>query len=422
MPLLGFTRHAYQSWIKKHPWLSFIAVFATPFSAFLFYRFGRGPFIDFPTFYYSADAAFHHWISPYGADLQSMAGAYVQPYLYPPQSLLLFWPLTSLSYQSAGELLDIITLILFPIISILVAPKPSVIAICCVAFVYASQAFRSNLYHGQVNVVVLTAICCCWVLCRRKIASFGAGSALAAAALIKINPILFVLPLIAVGKWRTLGWMVGATLFGTAVAAAALPPEVWSGFLKTALLASQGGNIGGSISPGDPHNLSLYGANVRLFGPVQGKGYYTLMALTLIIVSTAVARRTKQSDDAFLLFLPLIVLISPVAWEHHLIYIFPVFLTIIPAAFADQRWREAVIAIALFAVCFIYKIPKIFFDDSIFTLVVFLAWILTCWHVTQIDHNRASRRARAAIRAAEIDTAPSDANRQTSFPRSSRLT
>src|ERR1700722_12384088 len=68
---------------------------------------------DFPSFYFAAQRAFVFGRSPYGKSAfkvgSAVLGWKVNPYLYPPPSLLAFWPLANLSILDAQTLFTIVS-------------------------------------------------------------------------------------------------------------------------------------------------------------------------------------------------------------------------------------------------------------------------------------------------------------------------
>jgi hypothetical protein len=363
------------------------ALLAVPFSAFWFYRFSGWQFTDFPSFYYGAKSALDLLVSPYGAHLTELAGRYVHPFLYPPQSLLFFWPLTALEFAAAGAVLTAISLGLFFVslaitLHVLVRPAHRNLlgVVACTFVLYASQAFKVNLVLGQINIVVLFAICLSWVLIRKS--SFaGAGICLAFAALLKAHPVLLVLPLFILKEYGVLRWFLITTAVATLFAALLLPFDVWSGFLGTALGVGLEGSAGGTIDPVNIQNFSLLGFTKRLFAQSipLGRLFYYTAAILMVAVASLVVRYAKTRDAIFMTFLPVTVLLSPLAWEHHLVVLAPVFVVFLTAAIAEQRWGQTIVATVAFIICFAYKIPEVFLTNSLLTIAVFSLWAMVCW-------------------------------------------
>ena len=363
-------------------------VLIAPLSAYLLYRFGRWQFIDFPSFYYGTKSAFELSVSPYGADLSGLSGGdYVHTFLYPPQSLLFFWPFTQFEYTIAGTLLAVLSLGLFilclnMIVRVLIEPahRNMLMVGGCVLVIYLSQGLRSNIYHGQINVVVLYCICSAWVLMRKSLHA-GAGIGIAIAGLIKIHPLLLILPILILRQYRVVGWLLATVGLLTVIAYLLLPLEVWAGFLRVVFSAGYESKAAGIIDSLDIQNMSLLGAMKRLFGefPTIGKVSYYFTALLIVGLSSAVVWKAKTIDAIFMTFLPVMVLLSPLSWEHHLVYLTPVFLIFLTAAVSGRRWIETAIGACAFLICFTYKIPQMFLNVSAFTIAVLVIWALVCW-------------------------------------------
>lgn len=102
--------------------------------------------IDFPSFYYGARAAFELGLSPYRFGVwrvlqKSYTGGVLYPYIYPPPSLLFFYPLSLLDYETAKVVLLalnhlLIMVFLYLFLFRILRLRPSYLGLVFVAYLY----------------------------------------------------------------------------------------------------------------------------------------------------------------------------------------------------------------------------------------------------------------------------------------------
>lgn len=121
------------------------------------------PFVDLPSFYFAAKAAFISGRSPFDYSLLSSyeleAGQHIFPFFYNPSSLLFFAPLLAFSYPVAGIAVLVLNHLLALIcgyLSLRFFPirKTSSILIG-VALLTLSHPLAINQLSGQINLLVL---------------------------------------------------------------------------------------------------------------------------------------------------------------------------------------------------------------------------------------------------------------------------
>jgi hypothetical protein len=331
--------------------LPLLTIFLVLYIPFLF-QYGWGyrstKFLDFPSFYATSESVFKYGESPY--DLKYLrklntTDEHVYPFLYPPTSLLLFFPLSTLNYVDARLAVLIINHLLFlaliwamPLFLLHSGPgkRFGVIAIC---FVYSLTFYPVilTLNHGQVNLALLASLILFWLLSRKgnaKLASFF----LALAILLKTHPLIILLMLPLIGRWResfyTIAWLALATIISLLV----LPTTVWHDWASNVLPAAGYLHAPQGLSSPAMFNQGLNGFFARTFtasewshplwvNPRIGKLLaYASAGLILAITSFAVwyTRAAPNSLDRMVLVsLPAIYLVSPISWEHHIVYLLP---------------------------------------------------------------------------------------------------
>ncbi|MDB5357173.1 MAG: hypothetical protein JWN24_3626 [Phycisphaerales bacterium] len=367
------------------PWLLVFLYF--PFVYYFGAKLSSLTYVDYPSFYAGAHLAFREKQSPYdpsvlrnaadqsrvahdGAAPSAVPGDLsvnqrVYPYLYPPPSLLLFYPLAHVSYGMGKIavlvinhvcLLGVVYLLLVKILGF--RPRqvwcelvPAFLAI----YMIYSRGVSSTIELGQVNLLVLGLLCLAWLGLKKDWPQWLVAVLLALACLFKMYPVLFIAMLVFRRKYVAAGLVVGLLLAACGLSWFALPHQLWHdwianvaptcGYLRTPV---------GRIPPTLGVNVGLAGFVARLFlpplirmedprtGPAliphadAGRAIaYLLVAIACLATFWAAYRSTRQRDGQrnsdgpsridleFSAFLVLTFLVAPLAWEHHLVYVVP---------------------------------------------------------------------------------------------------
>ncbi len=274
--------------------------------------------------------AINYWQS--GHDLFS----YSQPdavnvslgFTYPPVAALLMSPMAWLSYPvvlllsltaiiaSAGVF---VYLILRERIRL---PRPLLFAVAGVAtaFAFTLEPFRQTLSFGQINIYLgVLVLVDLLVLGRRNSRWTGVGIGLATA--IKLTPGIFIVYLLLVGRWRAAVTAVGTVVAANLVSALIAPSETWRYFTSLLWETSRVGFLDTTM------NQSVNGLLARLDAPLApGRLPWLVLAGSLAVLGLWRARRAALAGDelAGLTLAGLVgVLVSPVSWVHHIIWVFP---------------------------------------------------------------------------------------------------
>ncbi|MEP6561144.1 MAG: glycosyltransferase 87 family protein [Nakamurella sp.] len=274
--------------------------------------------------------AINYWTS--GHDLFS----YAQPdpvnislgFTYPPVAALLMTPMALLSYPVVlvislaaiiGSAAVFVYLVLRERIRL---PKPLMFAVAGVAtaFAFTLEPFRQTLSFGQINIyLALLVVVDLLVLGRRGSKWTGVGIGLATA--IKLTPGIFIIYLLVVGRWRAAFTAIGTVVAANLVSAMIAPSETWRYFTSLMWDSSRVGFLDTTL------NQSVNGLLARLDAPLSpGRLPWLLLACGLAVVGLWRARRAALGGDelAGLTLAGLVgVLISPVSWVHHIIWVFP---------------------------------------------------------------------------------------------------
>jgi alpha-1,2-mannosyltransferase len=281
-----------------------------------------------------------------GSDLYGFRAPHGGPFTYPPFAGLLFTPFRGCSVTVGGLVMAVATLGALAIIVVILvrhatpAPLPAVLVACAVLI--QTDAVAGNISWGQLNLV-LAALVVADLLLPRTPWPRGAATGLAAA--VKVTPALFIVYLLAAGRYRTAR---NAVLTGTALTAATwlALPDASRTYWFHALWETR--RVGPKESPG---NHSVWGLILRLQLPVPFDRLVLATALLtlFLVVMTRAARAARAGDE--LLAVTLIgflgCILSPITWSHHVVWLIPA----VALLLTRRTWWTwpAVVALVLFS-------------------------------------------------------------------------
>lgn len=306
--------------------------------------------VDLPSFYFAAHMTFRHDQSPYDFASMGAQAPLIQqpifPFLYPPPSLVAFAPLALVSYRAAKWVSVVGNHLLAPLLAYLLVFKLNrfsnpVLAIFISAFLLMSFPVTQTIVHDQVNIAVTVLICLCWLGVRRGDA-WWPGVPLAFAILLKQSPAILIILLVMERRWRAFFATIMTLAAAVLVSIATVPGEAWAEWVGTIQPSLAYGRMPMHLfSPACPYNQSLNGLVSRLFlepqcvptelrVPPVGRVVTYLLAAVMIGLSLLRiwAQRGRGPIECrigrgFALLLPVMYLVSPLSWEHHLVFLLP---------------------------------------------------------------------------------------------------
>ena len=339
---------------------------------------GHGNGIDLRSFWGAAAAA-KRGASPYDfAVLQQVARdanlppGDLFPYLYPPFFAYGFSWLAGLSFAATQALWAWLSAVAFGA-SVWLATRAARIAIAeptsplplfvLGALLTFALPLRNNIDIGQVNALVLVLICGA-LLASFTGRSFLAGCLLAFAAAIKVTPIVLALPWLVERRYRALAGVAAGLAAAVLVTLPFGGASAWPEFVSRLPGMSHGAHIEGLFEPKIVFNFSLAGFYARLVDSAAAVRVASVVTiLTLVAVPLVLAVRAHPETRFERLLLPLSVVMivaSPYAYVHHLIYLMPALLLALHRALREDRralCAALLVATALLAVDF----PWLFF-------------------------------------------------------------
>ena len=340
------------------------------------------PAVDFPPLYFAAKVVFEQNQAPYGDDAfaaQALTlGRWLPPFIYPPPSLFVLYPLHFCDYDTAKSVLLAANhlCIIFATWFILRklfreefdrAPGP-IAGVLAIVYIMMFDPSVVTLHLGQVNLLLLVCLCLTWHALKRHAHALAIAVPLSLAITIKTYPLL-LLPLL-VFRRRYVAAAATVGLFGLYCLASyvLLPQNIWAEWLQKVVPA------GAEAHPG-PWNQNIRAFVARAFMPnpfsepliaLPGivKPLIGLLSLLVLGVTMLIGIRTwyrrlppSEIDFEFSLFMLMMFLIAPVSWEHHFVYLLPSLIALI-VLLMDGRitghWRW-IIALSLCLIA--WRIP-----------------------------------------------------------------
>ena len=248
------------------------------------------------------------------------------PFTYPPFAALVFYPLSLLPFALVALCWQIgIVAALYGVVRIsqrligVAARSGHRAAMLWTAVGIWLEPLRSTFDYGQVNVILVLAVLCAAYSTRWWVSGLLVGLA----AGIKLTPAIAGFYFLGMRRWATAAF--AAVVFGATVALSVAVIGQQARYYFTDLLgdASRVGPIGTSF------NQSWRGGISRILGHDAGYGPLVLAGIAVTLVLAGLAwRALDYAGDRDRLGSLLVVqivglLISPISWTHHWIWVLP---------------------------------------------------------------------------------------------------
>lgn len=214
-------------------------------------------------------------------------------------------------------------------------------AVAAVAII--TTPVTDTLFFGQINLFILFLVVADWTRAGRW---RGVGTGVAAAT--KLTPLLFIVLFLVTKQWRAAIRAAGAFSAATALAWIALPSASWSYWTNPSAALRRVGGI-------DTYaNQSLHGMFSILHLPMWG---LPIAVVGVTAAGMVAARRRYIAGDALASVCCiglLTLLISPVSWVHHGVWIVP----ITGVLLGEGRTALRVCTVAFMTVFFALRFPS----------------------------------------------------------------
>lgn len=268
------------------------------------------------------------------------------PFTYPPFAALIFAPLPLLPFAVVATVWTVGALA--AVAGIARLTKPAGTALAALALV-ASAPVSSNLRYGQISVFLVLLVL---LDALRVVPERYRGIVTGIAGAIKLTPLIFVPYYWFSGQRRAAVTSAASFVIASAVAWIVLPAESTRYWFDTVLNVDRVGNI----STGG--NQSLNGALLRWEIAAHFRTpIVALIGATVVILALQRAARAHRAGDdlaAVLMVGAAGLVLSPVSWTHHQIWLVPAaFLTVSHRTGVNRLWTVFVLAIMILPVLWI---------------------------------------------------------------------
>lgn len=305
---------------------------------------------DFPidmVVYREGVKAFLEHRSVYSAPMP--AGDIQLPFIYPPFGALAMVPLTTfdaIDHTLAGNIMvilsDLLVLVCLYFVFRAVLKKPEfllpVTAITWTLVLHFEPVDLNNNY-AQINIVVMALVILDLVPRKQFLPQ---GILIGVAAAIKITPLAMLLYFLVRREWKQI-----ATALLSAVAATLLAAAFrWEAFVEffSSTLLDMGSGRDFGVGTDYQSNSSIKGAIQRIYpstesmeanGLTIGLAWIAASLIVIIVAAWLIKRLCAEQllVDAQLVTALTVLLISPVSWSHHWVW-----LTLIIPVFAYRAW------------------------------------------------------------------------------------
>jgi alpha-1,2-mannosyltransferase len=279
----------------------------------------------------------------HGASLYDFISAGDAPFTYPPFAGLVFLPLAGAPAFALQLGWTLATLAVVAGLARLLSRRQ---APACALVLVLSAPVASNLKFGQVSLF-LAAMIAVDVLALRQ--SRWQGLLIGLAAAIKLTPLIFIPMLWLAGRRRAA--LLASATFATcgALAALALPGDSWRFWTTEMSHVSRLGHITGI------GNQSLNAALLRLELSAPARSAIVLLAggaiAALALHRAAVRARAGDWFSALVLTGTAGVVLSPVSWTHHQVWlVLAALLPVAGPAWVRRAWPVLVLVVMLLPV------------------------------------------------------------------------
>jgi hypothetical protein len=252
---------------------------------------------------------------------------------HPPTAIVLTAPLTGFGFRTARIIHLALMLGAVGLALALFCRRLGLTTLTTAVVVFGGLALPVTEYDVRwagASGLILLALVWGWSDLR-KARDARAGAILGVATALKVFPVMMVIPLIRMRRWKAVGWMVGTTALVSAGAALAI------GIGSSWEFATEAVRDNYRNWSAAPHSVSLVSLPFRLFASdrwfdpnANAPGFVPLLSGLALAVCVIGAIKTsgRLSGDRFWATVPWMILASPIAWPHYLVMMIPLLVLI----------------------------------------------------------------------------------------------
>jgi alpha-1,2-mannosyltransferase len=258
------------------------------------------------------------------------------PFTYPPLAAVAFSPFALLSLEAASVAITVTTLILLGVSTVIlltrldvwpatdVTGEPAWVRRCWLAVAIVAPAviylepLRSNFEFGQINVVLMTLVI---ADCVPRRTPWPRGALLGIAIALKLTPAVFLLYFLLRRDGRALLVTAASAVLATLAGFAFAWRDSWEYWTETVRNTDRIGTA--TLNT----NQNIAGALARLgLGEEQRFVLWTALCFAVLAVTVWAARRALRAEQPVLALLCVAMfglVVSPVSWSHHWVWVLP---------------------------------------------------------------------------------------------------
>ncbi len=274
-------------------------------------------------------------------------------FTYTPFAALVFSGTSLLRFQILKWAMTVLSLAAVPLVSWLTfgalgwrGARRGAASLAIAAFGLWTEPVQRALHLGQIELVLMLLIV--WDLCQPD-KRLWKGMGVGVAAGIKLVPLIFIPYLLLAGKVRQAA--VATLTFAITVGVGFLAlPKVSSGYWLTGYFLRPGntGSVGALV------NQSMLGFLTRTVGTLGAAQPVWLVLAAVIglvgVTGAALLNRSGRPVQGWVLCALTGVLVSPISWDHHWVWIVPILAVLVDAALRSRggvRWSLLTAAVLL---------------------------------------------------------------------------
>lgn len=256
--------------------------------------------------------------------LDQYADVFPLPFTYPPFAAAIFTPMSWIPWEASRWVWQLICLgclyfIVRTSLKLLKLNDPRR-AMMWTALVLWIEPVRTTLNYGQINLVLAAILIGTLASARNWVGGAGVGFT----AGIKLTPAISGLYFLIQRRWMAAVWSFVAFVAVYGIGWAISPSQSDKFWFQLLGDASRVGPVGSAI------NQSLRGALSRTFGHDVGTGKIYIAAVLVAAVLTWFAVSKTKDVLALIVSVQMLgLLVSPISWSHHWVWMVPALLWLI---------------------------------------------------------------------------------------------